>query len=71
MQQEQKVQVFNFRSFALGLERSRQADYKATRERIRRTPGSELLEGTGESVDLHDLDDEGRFRRQPTGWLPG
>jgi hypothetical protein len=68
MEQKPTVMVFNFRSWDDGAEMARPAAYKATREWIHRTPGNDLLEGTGEPVDPAQLDGQGRYRRVATGW---
>ena len=68
MERDQRVTVFNFRSWVAGAEAPAQPAFKATRERIRSIPGSELLEGTGEQIDPSLLDAQGRYLRVPTGW---
>ena len=68
MNHQRTVTVYNFRMLEFGVEMSRLAEYKATRERIAAMRNAVLLEGTEESVAASELDDQGHFRRMPTGW---
>jgi len=62
------VTVYNFQTLELGVEMAKMAGYKATREQIASMRHAVLLEGTDESVPVSELDDEGHYRRLPTGW---
>ena len=68
MNQQHTVTVYNFRTLEFGVEMSRLAGFKATRERIASMGNAVLLEGTEESVPVSELDAQGHFRRMPTGW---
>jgi hypothetical protein len=61
------VNVFNFRLPHVHPENQRVAPFKATLARIRAL-GGELLPATRETVSFDEIDDEGRYRRIPTGW---
>lgn len=60
--------VYAFLMLEQGVELSRLAPFKATREAIESRFGGCLLEGTAQSVDPDDLDEFGRYVRRPTGW---
>jgi hypothetical protein len=62
------VTVYNFRTLDLGVEMARMAGYKATRQQIASMQNAVLLEGTEEAVPVSELDEQGYFRRLPTGW---
>lgn len=62
------VTVFNYSQFELGSDAPAVSSYKATRETIVTELKREVMEGTGEVVPLHALDDKGRYRRVATGW---
>jgi hypothetical protein len=61
------VDVFNFRLPEGHLENRHVAPFKATLARIR-VLGGELMPATRETVSFDELDEEGRYRRIPTGW---
>ena len=62
------VTVFNFSHFELGADAPVVSPYKATRETIVHRLKQSVMEGTGEEVPCHALDNQGRFRRVATGW---
>jgi hypothetical protein len=68
MNEPQTVIVYNFRLFDANAETARQANFKATRERISGWQGAELLEGTAEAVPESEIDPDGRYRRIASGW---
>lgn len=68
MHPPESVTVFNFSEFELGSDAPAVSAYKATRETIENGLRLNLLEGTGELVPVHALDDRGLYRRIATGW---
>jgi hypothetical protein len=62
------VTVFYFQNLGDGVEMARMAGYKATREQIAAMHDAKILEGTGERVPTTELDEQGHYRRLPTGW---
>jgi len=68
MNDTQTVTVFHFQTLDDGVEMARMAGYKATREQIAAMHSAKILEGTGERVPTSELDDQGHYRRMPTGW---
>lgn len=62
------ITVYAFRIIEAHFEMSRVAPYKATRSAIERVYRAEVIEGTGEQVDVDQLDADGHYRRLPTGW---
>jgi len=67
MQDQGIVKVYAFRVYGSQVESPRLANFKATRETIRRLQG-ELVAGTEEDVAHSELDSDGRYRRIATGW---
>jgi hypothetical protein len=67
MPDQDVVKVYAFRVFGSHVESPRLANFKATRETIRRLEG-DLVPGTEEVVARSELDDDGRYRRIATGW---
>jgi hypothetical protein len=67
MTEADQVHVFNFRLMEGHPENQRLAPFKATRARIRAL-GGDLLPATRQSVPADELDEEGRYRRVPSGW---
>jgi len=67
MQDKGLVKVYAFRVYGGHVENPRLANFKATRETIRRLEG-EVVKGTEEDVARSELDSEGRYRRIATGW---
>jgi hypothetical protein len=68
MSRQDLVTVFAFRHLDGGRETGSHATFKATREAIRDVHRGQVLEGTQEKVPTDALDDQGRYRRVPTGW---
>jgi hypothetical protein len=62
------VTVFNYSQYELGSDVPAVSTFKATRETIVTELRREVMEGTGEVVPTHALDNKGRFRRVATGW---
>jgi hypothetical protein len=62
------VTVYNFRSLDSGFESAPVSSFKATPQAIAEVFGGDLVEGTGERIDVSKLDADGSFRRRPTGW---
>jgi hypothetical protein len=67
MPDQDVVKVYAFRVFGSHVESPRLANFKATRETIRRLEG-ELVPGTEQAVSRSELDSDGRYRRIATGW---
>ncbi len=65
--QEAVVTVYAFRSYSPMVECPRMSVYKATLTAIR-AMGSEPLPATAETVPGELVDEDGCYRRQPTGW---
>lgn len=68
MADAQRVTVFSFRVFEGNVECPRVMGFKATRAAISGRFDGELFESTAEDVPRDALDDNGCYRRQPTGW---
>lgn len=68
MNSQQSIMVYSFRIFELEPEAYHVAGFKAPRHVIVERYRGEVLEGTGEEVDVAELDAEGRYRRIATGW---
>lgn len=68
MNSEQTVKVYSFRVFELVPEAYHVSSFKAPRQAILERYRGEVLEGTGEEVDVTELDAQGRYRRIATGW---
>lgn len=62
------VVVYAFMTLDDGVESSTVAPFKATRDAIEREFGGQVLQGTGQTVHLDDVDAQGRYVRIPTGW---
>lgn len=67
MEQSDPVTVYGFRTYAGHAELPELAAFKATAEAVRAL-GGEIVHGTEEKVARAELDREGRYRRQATGW---
>jgi hypothetical protein len=63
-----QVTVYAFLTLDKGVETPAMAPFKATREAIHARFGGQILEGTSEQVEAHELDAQGRRLRVPTGW---
>ncbi len=62
------IAVYTFRSLEAGVESSRVSTFKATREDIERVLVGDVLDATEEWIEPSRLDEDGRYRRLPTGW---
>jgi len=62
------VPVYSFRTLDTGRETSRLAPFKATRQAIEDIFVGDVLESTIEFVPADELDAQGCWQRQPTGW---
>lgn len=67
-QESQGVAVYNFRTLDSGFESSPVSTFKATWRAIVDVFGGDPIEGTEQRVPASELDDQGRYRRRPTGW---
>jgi hypothetical protein len=67
-QAAETVTVYSFRVFELDAEAYHVAPFKAPRHVITQRFRGDVLEGTGLEVDADELDEQGRYRRIPTGW---
>ena len=63
-----KVAVYNFLDLTNGFELAEVSHFKATRKAILESYRGDIIESTEEWVALEELDGQGRYRRQPTGW---
>jgi hypothetical protein len=68
MPQHDFVTVYAFRHLDGGRDTGCHAKFKATRDAIREVHRGQLLGGTHEKVRPEALDNQGRYRRVPTGW---
>lgn len=68
MDSVQTVKVYSFRVLERVPETYRVSSFKAPRQAIVERYRGEVLEGTGEEVDVTELDAHGRYRRVATGW---
>jgi hypothetical protein len=62
------VTVYSFLLYEDDPEFPRHSAFKTTRERIEQHFGAVVLEGTREEVPASELDPDGHYARQPTGW---
>ena len=62
------VKVFNFRLPEGHPENMRVAPFKATLARIRAL-GGEVMPATQQAVSPDEVDEDGCYRRVPTGWV--
>jgi hypothetical protein len=60
--------VFSFQTYDSQTHGMVLAPFKAERGVIQKRYSGEVLEGTGQEVPRHALDNEGRYRRVATGW---
>jgi hypothetical protein len=67
MQNESTVRVHSFRIYDSHVESPRVAAFKASLAVIEALEG-EPIEGTAEDVPVAELDEQGHYRRLPTGW---
>jgi hypothetical protein len=64
----QTVTVYSFRMLDRGYESAAVSPFKALWFDILGVFGGDPIESTAETVGADELDEQGRFRRLPTGW---
>lgn len=68
MEDDRTVTVYHFRVYEGAGELPRVIGFKTTRDRIEADYLGEVIEGTAETIDVADLDEDGCYHRVATGW---